>query len=243
MDQAAVIASYNSETGATMYPGLTAYIKSLVHDSARMTSGRRTQLQALAEMILNKSAEELARLNFICTHNSRRSQMCQIWAATFAAWYGLERVEIYSGGTEVTAFNPRAVEAVRRAGFKVNTAGSGTGSSSGEQPLGENVAETSKNPHYQVYYKETRPPVLCFSKLYDDPGVNPTTGTVAVMTCSEADQNCPFIPGADHRISLPYKDPKTADGTPREKQVYDERCRQIAAEMQYLMSKVSSRTS
>jgi arsenate reductase len=36
------------------------------------------------------------------------------------------------------------------------------------------------------------------------------------MTCSEADKNCPIVLGALDRISLPYNDPKEADGTPEE---------------------------
>jgi arsenate reductase (thioredoxin) len=60
------------------------------------------------------------------------------------------------------------------------------------------------------------------------------------MTCDEADQDCPFVKGAALRISLPYEDPKVADGTPEEAARYDARSRQIATEMLYLFSKVAA---
>ncbi|MDZ7692285.1 MAG: hypothetical protein U5K69_14310 [Balneolaceae bacterium] len=131
---------------------------------------------------------------------------------------GLEAIETYSGGTEVTAFNPRAVEAIRRAGFKV------------ENPGGE-------NPRYKVFYDEGKEPLVCYSKTFDDEA-NPHRDFIAVMTCSDADQNCPVVPGTEFRITIPYEDPKQADGTSQESQTYDERCRQIAAEMHYMLSQL-----
>ncbi len=58
------------------------------------------------------------------------------------------------------------------------------------------------------------------------------------MTCSDADENCPIIHGADFRVSLPYIDSKAMDNTPGETKAYDERCQQIATEMIYLMGRV-----
>jgi arsenate reductase len=128
-------------------------------------------------------------------------------------------METYSGGTEATACNLRAVAALKRVGFRI------------ENPGG-------KNPHYRLHFSEDAKPLLCFSKKYDDP-VNPREGFFAVMTCSEADENCPFIPGAKHRVPLTYRDPKEADGTPLESACYDGRCRQIATEMFYLMEQLT----
>ena len=45
--------------------------------------------------------------------------MAAIWARVAAYRAGFTEVETYSGGTEITAFNPRAVAALRRAGFRV----------------------------------------------------------------------------------------------------------------------------
>lgn len=147
--------------------------------------------------------------------------MSQIWASTAATFYGMEDgVNTYSGGTEATAFNPRAVAAIQRAGFRV------------ENPGGE-------NPRYKVYYAVGAAPMECFSKKYDDPS-NVDENFAAVMTCSEADKNCPFIPGASLRVPIPYVDPKRADGTDHEAATYDERCKQIATEMFYMMSQVKA---
>jgi protein-tyrosine-phosphatase len=198
-----------------MYKKLETYIQSLDKAVSEISDERRKKLGQIAEFI---QSEDPAKLTFICTHNSRRSHLCQIWAATLADHFGLDHLQAFSGGTEATAFNPRAVAAVKRVGFKV------------ENPGGD-------NPHYQVSYADDPPPLVCFSKTFDDPR-NPQKDFAAIMTCSDADQNCPFVPGASFRASIPYVDPKEADGTPEETQTYDERCYQIATEMYYMMSLV-----
>jgi len=180
---------------------------------------RRVELTRLALFVRERlAAGEPAALTFICTHNSRRSHMAQLWAATAAAYYGLDGVRTYSGGTEATAFNPRAVESLGRAGFVF------------ENPGGD-------NPHYRVRFGPTAEPMECFSKTFGDE-FNPQEGFAAVMTCSQADRSCPFVPGADLRIGLPYVDPKEADDTPEESATYDARSVQIASEMFFLMSRV-----
>ena len=200
-----------------MYNFLETYIKQVEQELSTVPKGRCEKLREVAEYIKKKHAEnESAKLTFICTHNSRRSTLSQVWAAVFAHYYGIDEVETYSGGTEATSFNPRAVAAIERAGFTVKN-------------------KEGENPHYHVFFSDDAEPLECFSKTYDDPS-NPQKNFAAVMTCSDADQNCPFIPGASKRISLPYRDPKESDGTPQESDVYDERCRQIAIEMAYVMS-------
>ncbi|HJL15871.1 MAG TPA: hypothetical protein RMH99_09455 [Sandaracinaceae bacterium LLY-WYZ-13_1] len=180
---------------------------------------RQTELSRLAAFLGERlDAGEPARVTFICTHNSRRSHMAQLWAATAAAYYGLDGVQTFSGGTEATAFNPRAVAALGRAGFAF------------DDPGGD-------NPHYRVRMGPTAEPMECFSKVFGHE-TNPQEGFAAVMTCAQADRSCPFVPGADLRVGLPYVDPKEADGTPEEARTYDERSLQIASEMFYLMSRV-----
>lgn len=203
-----------------MYPELSTYIESVVVEIDAIPQERKNELKKIALFVkTKKQSNEPANLTFICTHNSRRSHMSQLWAATAAAYYGVQDgINTYSGGTEITAFNPRAVAAVERAGFKV------------QNPGGD-------NPHYQVTYAEGGQTMDCFSKKYDDP-TNASENFVAVMTCSEADKNCPFIPGATLRVPIPYVDPKESDGTAQETAKYDERCRQIATEMFYIMSQV-----
>jgi len=156
-------------------------------------------------------------LNFICTHNSRRSQFSQIWAQTAAAYFGINAY-CYSGGVEVTAFNPRAVAAIQRDGFKV-------------------VKKEGENPVYFVLYSEKEEPIVTFSKVVDD-AINATKEFAAVMTCDHADENCPFIPGAERRFPLRFEDPKAFDGTTLEEKMYSERSHQIGAELFYLFEKV-----
>lgn len=206
------------------YPELKNYIKDLLPEMAGISETRKNSLERVANYIAKKrAAGEEVHLTFICTHNSRRSHFGQIWAATAAAWYGIDRVFTYSGGTEATAFNPRAVAAAERAGFKIKNPG-------------------GDNPHYEVSFAENGLVLACFSKTYDDPH-NPQSDFAAIMTCSDADENCPFIPGAELRAPITYEDPKAADGTPAETARYDERCRQIAMEMFYLFSRVDRSSS
>lgn len=200
-----------------MYPELKEYIRALEADLPAIAEERRAKLEAIAKYIRKKiEADKTAHLNFICTHNSRRSHLCQTWAAVLANYFELDGIRTFSGGTESTAFNPRTVDAIRRAGFKVDNPG-------------------GDNPRYKVHYDEDKQPLICFSKTFDN-STNPSENFAAVMTCSDADQNCPRVPGADQRFSIPYVDPKESDGTACETETYDERCRQIAAEMYYLMS-------
>ena len=203
-----------------MYRELEQYINGALLQISEIPEGRKRALDEVAAFVSSKiDSGENAELNFICTHNSRRSQMAQLWAAASAARFGIEGVRTYSGGTETTAFDPRAVAALERAGFAVQDPG-------------------GVNPRYRVSYDPDRPAIECFSKPYDDPA-NPTGGFAAIVTCAEADQACPVVSGAALRAPIRYEDPKSADGTEQEAAVYDARCRQIATEMLYLFSRVT----
>ena len=198
--------------------GLNSYASNLRAEYDRIPDERKAILGDLAEYIQQKmDAGEAARLVFICTHNSRRSHMSQLWAQAAAHYYGIPEVYTYSGGTEATAFNPRAVAAMQEAGFDIAV----------EQP--------GENPVYLAVYAPDIAGLEVFSKVYDHEA-NPGRGFAALMTCSHADQNCPFIPGAESRIAIPYDDPKDFDGTPQEEEAYRERSRQIAREMFYTFS-------
>lgn len=206
-----------------VYPTLETYIQTITKDFSKIPNERKTQLKKIALYTETKiKSGEDADLLFICTHNSRRSQMSQIWSQLAANYFGLKHVKTYSGGTEATAFNPRAVEALKRAGFKISK-------------LSED-----KNPIYKVTYNDTDYSLTAFSKKYSD-APNPQSNFCAIMTCSQADQTCPFITGQSLRIALPYEDPKAFDGTPEESKMYDERCKQIATEMFYLFSIINKK--
>ncbi len=172
---------------------------------------RKKALQPLAGYLRKKAGQgQVINLNFICTHNSRRSQFAQIWAQTAADYFGIP-ARCHSGGVEVTAFNERAVASVRRSGFRV-------------------VDPGGSNPVYSVFHSGDGAPIQVFSKLFDDPA-NHGGPFAAVMTCSDADEHCPYIPGAEIRIPLHYDDPKGFDGTPEETAGYDERSMPVGAEM------------
>ena len=202
----------------SFYPILKEYIASLA--AAKVPADRQVLLQSLAAFIRDKWAQgETARLNFICTHNSRRSQFAQLWAATLAAWHGLERLACYSGGTEATALYPQVAAAMQEAGFRV-----------------VQMSEAA-NPLYHFYYAEGGPAIEAFSKVYNH-AANPQQGFAAVMTCSEAEEACPVVIGAAARISLSYEDPKLYDNTAQEAAAYRQRCRQIAAELNFVFDQL-----
>jgi len=204
-----------------MYPALQETIESLLPAIGQLPAERTQLLNQLAQFVSETHADGRgAQLNFICTHNSRRSHLGQLWAAAAAAHFHVGGVETFSGGTEATAFNPRAVAAIRIAGFQV------------ENPGGQ-------NPRYVVRWDASAPPQVCFSKVFDHP-INPTEHFAAVMTCTDADEKCPVVLGATLRVSLPYDDPKVADDTAEEATLYQERSRQIATEMLYIFSKVAA---
>lgn len=179
---------------------------------------RKEELQALIDYINSKRANGApVRLNFICTHNSRRSQFAQLWANVAALKYNID-IESYSGGVEITECNLRTIKSLERFGFEVNF-------------------EEQANPKYKVSYSPIADPSILFSKLFDDK-TNPTSGFAAVMTCSHADQNCPFVNGCETRISLTYDDPKHFDDSPIEDSMYDSRSFQIATELMYVFSEI-----
>lgn len=161
------------------------------------------------------------RLNFICTHNSRRSHLSQVWAQTMAAYFNIKNVCSYSGGTEATALFPIAATTLANSGFQVKTIGQGP------------------NPVYAIKYAENAHPVIGFSKTFDN-DFNPNSEFAAILTCSQADEGCPFIAGAEKRIPITYEDPKTFDNTPEQTEKYQERSLQIATELFYVFSKIKA---
>ena len=185
-------------------------------DHTLIVDHRKDLLKPLRDYIVLKSKQKVeANLNFICTHNSRRSQLTQVWAKIISDYYGFN-INSFSGGTEVTNCNTRTIASFERMGFKV------------KNPAGE-------NPHYELTYHEKRKPIIVYSKTFDDIS-NPKNNFAAVMTCTNADENCPIIPGAEKRISLPFEDPKIFDNSAQESEKYDERSIQIATEMKYVFN-------
>ncbi|MCJ8163445.1 protein-tyrosine-phosphatase [Pontibacter sp. E15-1] len=205
-----------------LYPELSATVQELEQEYNQIPENRKQQLQQLARYVRQKQASgQPAQLNFICTHNSRRSHMAQLWALAAAAQHDVGPVACFSGGTEATAFNPNAVEAMRQLGFRIEKTDEGA------------------NPVYSIRYAPELPAARVWSKEVTD-AVNPSSNFAAIMTCSDADENCPVIPGAEIRIPLTYEDPKAFDGTAEQQAKYVERARQIGRELLYAFQTVSS---
>jgi hypothetical protein len=201
---------------------LQKYLDNRKAEFDQIPAERKEALKQVVEYIRRcASSGEPARITFICTHNSRRSHMGQLFAVASAAYYGVSNVETFSGGTEATAFNPRAVAALQRVGFEIEK------------------GPEKDNPRYQVRLATTGSPRTCFSKVYyNEP--NPKQDYCAVMTCAQADKSCPIVRGASVRVSIPYDDPKSSDGTAAETATYDERCAQIGRETLYIFSLVKN---
>ncbi|WP_166967505.1 arsenate-mycothiol transferase ArsC [Yeosuana marina] len=201
-----------------MYKDINEAISNL--NIENLSNERKSILQPLIDFIQQKKDnKEDVRLNFICTHNSRRSHLSQIWAQTLADYFNIKNVFSYSGGTEATAMFPMIGETLSNIGFKISALSEG------------------KNPVYAVKFSENEHPIICFSKTYDA-AFNPTSEFAAIMTCSNADAGCPFIAGAEKRIPITFEDPKAFDNTPLQKEKYHERSLQIATELCYVFSQI-----
>jgi arsenate reductase (thioredoxin) len=205
-------------TKTNVYPEIVTVINTFNFDN--ISAERKNSLQPLIDYIQSKANnQEEIRLNLICTHNSRRSHLSQVWAQTAAAYYDVKNVFCYSGGTEATAMFPMAAKTLAKQGFQIKT-----------------LAEGS-NPIYSIKYASDEHPIIGFSKIYDDT-FNPQNEFVAILTCSQADGGCPFIAGAAMRIPITFEDPKAFDNTPQQEEKYEERSLQIGAEMFYVFSKI-----
>lgn len=187
----------------------------------KISDERKEVLKPLADYIQKKSSfGETIRLNFICTHNSRRSHLSQIWAQTMAFHFGIKNIFCYSGGTEATAMYPKVAETLRKQGFQIIQ-------------LSE-----SENPVYAVKYAQNESPIICFSKTFNN-DFNPKTNFGAIMTCNNADEGCPIVYGAEARFSIKYDDPKAFDGTDFQTQKYAERSLEIAQEMWWVFNSIN----
>ncbi|MEW7402129.1 protein-tyrosine-phosphatase [Elizabethkingia anophelis] len=202
-----------------MYQSLFENIQG-IQKAFNINEERKNVLWPLIGYIQKKiNDKQRININFICTHNSRRSHLSQIWAQAAASYFNIPGVYCYSGGTEETALFPKIIETLKIQGFNILKISDGN------------------NPVYAIKYSANTPPVIGFSKKYDNP-FNPEDSYVAVMTCSQADEGCPFIAGAEVRIPITFEDPKKSDNTPEQTQVYAERSLQIAAEMLYVFSSI-----
>jgi arsenate reductase len=202
-----------------MYPDLLKTVEIISNIS--VSDERKEVVQPLIDYIQNKvTTNQEIRLNFICTHNSRRSHLSQIWAQTMAFQFKIDKVFCYSGGTEATAMFPKVAETLVNQGFQI-------------QKLSQ-----ENNPVYAVKFDTNQHPIICFSKTYSD-DFNPKNNFGAIMTCNNADEGCPMVFGAETRFPIKYNDPKAFDGTDLMNEKYAERSLEIASEIYYVFSQIN----
>lgn len=191
-------------------------------NSIEITEERKQLLSKIAQKIATVYKENnLVNVNFICTHNSRRSQLGQVWAFFAAEYFELENVHAFSGGTEVTAFYRNTVKTLQEVGFEFNI---------------EDFSH--QNPKYEITFEGSKTSILGFSKIYDNK-VNQSP-FIAITTCDSADANCPFIPEALERFHLPFVDPKFSDGTDKAQETYLATNKQVAGEVFKIFEEVKS---
>lgn len=201
-----------------MIQSIKQYCDSLTKSFDKIPASRKEILNKITQYIIEKRKNNKPiNLVYICTHNSRRSHFGQVWAHIASRYYNIKDVYTYSGGTEATAFNINAINSLKRIGFDI-------------KPI-----NSEKNSTFHLSFDENESPIVCFSKVYNHV-LNPKTDFAAIMTCSDAEENCPFIPGVELRIGTTYDDPKVFDNTPLQDFKYDERLKQIALETFYVFS-------
>lgn len=201
-----------------MNPLMRASIAQAKKLSKKIDIERQETLLQISQYIEESISEKnIAELIFVCTHNSRRSHLGQVWASIMAEEFGIKGVQTFSGGTEATACHPNTLAALTAQGVDVKTG-------EGENPLQTLSWGTENEAH-------------CWSKIYND-AKNPQADFCAIMTCGSADKGCPIIAGCELRVPCTYVDPKVSDGTPEQDATYQERSLQIASEMAWVMQKV-----
>lgn len=201
-----------------MYKNIRLRCEALSQNFKEIPEQRKSQLENLSSIIRKKLADKKEiNLIFVCTHNSRRSHLGQVWAKVSAEYYGYT-VNTFSAGTEATAFHDNARKALENAGFMIK------------------AKDDSQNPLYEVQFGDNKS-CLCFSKTIDHESL-PKENAIAVMTCGDADENCPHIPSCDKRIGITYFDPKAYDNSILQDEKYTERSNQIAMEFLYVFSKI-----
>jgi arsenate reductase len=204
-----------------LFPAIENLIKEMNPES--ISDERKAILKPLTTYIQSKVLNNQAiRLNFICTHNSRRSHLSQVWAQTMANYFNIKNVYCYSGGTEATALFPMVAETLQNSGFQIMT------------------ISKNENPVYSIKYADNEHPIIAFSKKLDD-DFNPKSEFLAVLTCDSANEACPMVLGAEKRLPITFEDPKAFDNTPQQAEKYHERSLQIATELFYAFSQINAK--
>ncbi|WP_152052531.1 hypothetical protein [Tautonia marina] len=217
-----------------LLPAVAAHLDQLGEGRARGVTpiAHREMAEALGGWIArNREAGKDSPVIVVCTGNSRRSILGATMGNIATASVGLPDIRMFSGGTEPSAFNPRTIAALEAIGVVIEPTGE-------QAPSGRSGLP---NPVYRVRWgtvpgnPETE--AIEFSKRYDDAS-NPRSGFAALMVCDEAADECPVVPGAALRVSIPFADPKEADGSPVESLRYAERRDELARWMLHALTRV-----
>jgi arsenate reductase (thioredoxin) len=189
-------------------------------NTLKLDKNRRQLLTSIAQFIAEEiKANKKVNLNYICTHNSRRSQLAQVWSSYACNYFKLSEVNSFSGGTAITAFYRNTVKTLQEVGFNFQI-----------------VEFSHQNPVYAINYKNCIDPIIGYSKLYDDEYNKKPF--IAIITCSNAEENCPFIPDTIERFHLPFNDPKSFDNSLNQAEKYMETNKQIAGEIHFIFEKI-----
>lgn len=190
--------------------------KQVLEDRLTSINGdRREALDKLGQHIAERiKVNKEAVVKFVCTHNSRRSQLAEFMLDVLARDRGYNVIAL-SAGTESTAFNPRMVTAITSLGFEIEKYGHET------------------NPLY--IYKASGDDYYYYSKKYDE-DIIPYEDTIIVTVCGDANENCPVIPGSFTRMHIGYVDPKASDNSPQEAETYSQKVLEIGSEMLYIIN-------
>ncbi|WP_298286432.1 hypothetical protein [uncultured Lutibacter sp.] len=188
----------------------------------KIDENRKLLLKSIALFIVKEIKDQKkVNLNYICTHNSRRSQLAQVWSSFACSYFELKKISNFSGGTAATAFYRNTVKTLQEAGFKFQI-----------------IEFSHQNPVYAISNKNCIDPIIGFSKLFDDEYNKKPF--IAITTCSNADENCPFIPDAVTRFHLPFNDPKNFDNSLYQAEKYMETNKQIAGEIYFIFEIVKN---
>ena len=113
-----------------------------------------------------------ARVLFLCTHNSARSQM----AEGLLRDLGGDRFEAMSAGTEATHVRPLAIRAMEEIGVDIS-------------------------------HQESKALDRYLGEPFDH----------VITVCDDANEACPFFPGAASRLHWSFEDPSRAEGSEEER--------------------------
>lgn len=197
-----------------LYPEINHYLDSLIPSVEG--EERIEKWKALGRSL--KKSELKGAVNFICTHNARRSVLSQSLATVIAYRSGLKNLVFWSGGAEETYVHPNSIATLQRIGFRLLSTREGN------------------NPVYELAFADDAAPLRIFSKKFDDE--SSPAPYHAVLVCSKGDAACPFIPGVASRTLIPFVDPGAFDGTPEVEKAYNTSAAQIGGELRYFFEKI-----